>query len=198
MKMKILKRTTVSMAALAILCCTSSCSFFSHNEFQAVKLYDIGVPPSADYSNIEVKPFTADSPARYKMLYRVANSELVTDEYNRWVLPPAQMMTKYLRTAFAVDRKPGESAQGIKYILNGNILAFEADYKEHKARLYVSYEITPYNNDDEKMKPYISSISIEVPLEKNSPDAFANAMTIASKKLTATILEDIKALAVKK
>ena len=195
MKKYFVHKTACFAAILAMASILSSCSFFQRNEYEAVHLYDVGLSSMVSRYAVEVRPFASDTAARYKMLFRTSDSELKTDEYNRWTLPPAQMITKYLRSAFAVDRAPGEDCDGSRFIINGNILAFEADLKTSKARLYVSYDISMPENAG--FKPYVSSLNLEIPLESHTASAFAEAMSIASERLAEVLLEDMNALAEK-
>jgi len=166
---------------LAVL--STSCSLLPSPRYNGPKLYDIGVPetyPDLPYT-LTVLPFTTDTSARYKMLYRVGENQLETDEYNRWTLPPGSMLTKYLSVSFKPTGPDLPKAKRPAFILSGKILFFEADLTKNAVRLTVEYRIERENTSADE-KPFTSSFSILEPLPNNSPDEIANAMGRAVKQ----------------
>lgn len=176
---------TLSSAALLII---SACNLLPSSEYKEPHLYDIGIPletKSSSQYEVSIQPFSSDAAVRYKMIYRMADNRLDVDEYNRWTQPPGQMITKYLRLAFADDSMKNAP---VRLIVSGTVLAFEADFAHKVARFCISYKISDAASN---LPSAASSFTATIPLESNTPGAVAKSMSKAveefQKKLTINV-----------
>ena len=185
----------------AVLLCFSgillvSCSLFPANEYIEPAVYDIGIPEETEQTlpyDVEIQPFLSEGASRYKMMYRLDDNRLHTDDYNRWTQPPGPLFTKYLRMAFAgrdVKAKP------IRFRVSGTILLVEADLKQKLARIFVSYRIAGGKNASEEESVSASeSVMFSEPLKDTEPSSIADAMSAAAEQLVRKLRQDMDLLA---
>ena len=195
MKQKILS-FTCCMLFITVFC--GGCGIFTQPSYTPVRSYDLIAPTSVvtgDY-NVSVQPFTSESAAKFKMLTR-AGVELLHDEFNRWSQTPAVLLTRYCRMAFASDA-PVDSKKNLpSYDLSCSVLVFEADLKTRSAQLCIQYTITNQNNDRVLQS---GVLRYAVPLKKDGTfsEAFADAMSIAAKRMVSDLAGIMKDLSTEK
>ena len=82
-----------AIAAFCLIVLTG-CGVLSAPAYQQTKQYDIALPEPVkerDYS-VRIQALAGDSAGRFKMIYR-NGTEIEQDEFNRWSLPPAAMIS---------------------------------------------------------------------------------------------------------
>ena len=168
-----------AIAAFCLIVLTG-CGVLSAPAYQQTKQYDIALPEPVkerDYS-VRIQALAGDSAGRFKMIYR-NGTEIEQDEFNRWSLPPAAMITRYLRLAFADDG----AVHTRKYVLSGAVQVFEADKVKKSCNLYFRYRITNAENGKELRS---GMIVVKRPLnvsDEELPGAFSVAMAANATEL---------------
>lgn len=149
-------------------------------------IYDIDLPAALKNvpCPVTVRLFRMEGAARYKMLFRVAENTVSTDEYNRWSMPPGQLLTRYLRMAFAESANANAPGKTV----SGSILSFEGDLVRHQAVLCVKFSIRP---DDGRGREKEYTVKLSVPLKADTPDACAVAMEEAAAQLAERIRKEL-------
>lgn len=187
--------------SFAVLLCFSgillvSCSLFPANEYIEPAVYDIGIPEETEQAlpyDVEIQPFLSEGASRYKMMYRLDDNRLHTDDYNRWTQPPGPLLTRYLRMAFAgrdVKAKP------IRFRVSGTILVFEADLKQKLVRMFVSCRIAGEKSaSGEKSVSAEESMMFSEPLKDTDPASVADAMSAVAGQFVRKLRQDMDLLA---
>ena len=135
------------------------------------------------------------SPAGLKMLRQVSPSEVIIDEYNRWIRPPETLLTyalyKHLHTAnvWSGVRPPGSTTSDHR--LTGTILQLNWTPDDH-ATLEVEFTLTDLNNNKQLLQKTYQS---RQPISPVHPEGYATAVSRAAATIyteLATDLENIK------
>jgi len=190
--MKSLHAAWLSLCSLA-LCLGQGCGgILSSEPYHESKSYDLGVPAEVKAAAfLQVEPFSSSSTCKFKMLYRTGSNELSIDEFDKWIQPPGQLLTKYVRLAFRTS--PGDSfvAGGAKYRLYATILAFEADLDAGKASLGVRYELLDDSDPSARVE---RTVIFSQPLDGSDAQAVAAAMSKAAAAMVQAVKKDLDAL----
>lgn len=167
----------------------ASCSIFPTPEVTVTRYFDLSIPAriSLPGKNILVLPFSSHSGDRYKMALRVGNS-IHSSEACKWIMPPGSLMTKYLRLAFRSEA--GEAMGKDVVTLSGSISAFESGKKE--VVLGLTYRLRMVSGG--KAKEFSRTILLRQKFNEPSPEAFAEAMSLAAGKAAESIAQDIRKL----
>ena len=156
----------------------------------AVKYYDLDTPKQIALKDVQVQflPLDSTEPAKYKMVYRDANGQMLVDEYNKWIQPPSLLLTRYLQSAFKQD---GITSETPELIISGNIFMFRIDLQKNIASLGVSYAIKS-SSDDTIIIAFKNSTVFSQKFEKQGPEYFVAALSKCAGKLILTLEKDIK------
>lgn len=180
-------------APAGIIILLSGCLFgFSDQPYVAVKYYDLANPPQITLTQNQVKVLAFDStePAKYKMIYRGKNNEVILDDYNKWIQPPCLLLTRYLQSAF---KQSGNPPQDSVLLVSGNLFMFKIDLETNTASLGVNYVIK--GNPDNIIKPiFRSSTVFSCKFKKEGPSYFVQAMSDCAKQLALAIEKDLKSI----
>ncbi len=156
-------------------------------EFVPVRYYSLDGPPSSLPQSrrtwdltLGVRPFTAATRYGERMLYRRSEVEVGFYDYDRWVEPPAEMVT---HTITEMVRAVGlfrqvvevEHVQLSAWILSGELLRFDdvRDANPRRAECWLWVELVRAR--DEQLL-WSQVIKASVPVGGESPAAFARAM----------------------
>ncbi|MEN9359576.1 MAG: ABC-type transport auxiliary lipoprotein component [Verrucomicrobiota bacterium] len=163
-------RHALLLAALLVL---PSCLGGS---FHPVALHDLGLPKAAAEAP-KLGKILADnaSPTRLRLLRRGADGVLKESEFERWALPPEELLSRHFRLSCGAGEGPELRLQ---------LLAFECG--GGSARLACAVEI---RRGDHKQK-LIEDIS--VPLAGDSPRDQAAALAKAADELLARVLPKLR------
>lgn len=111
--------------SLAVL---TGCGILSPEPYINTNYYDIGFPDASRgklTKQVRIKPITVKGPYQNRMVFRMTDTQLAFDEYNRWSPSPTSMLERYLLMAY--DMETSEKAPKTAWELTGEILRFEAD-----------------------------------------------------------------------
>lgn len=159
-----------------------SCGILSREPYAQPRFYDLGQPQQLPNEglNVMVSQFTSSGPYRTKMVYRRDDCRLETDEYNRWIQPPAIMLTRYFQTAFSLNNTSSKPA--IK--LEAELLDFDINLDQKQATLTVEYSL--YRQSDNELLTK-QTVTNKESLSSLNPTAFAVAMSTLSRQLLTSI-----------
>lgn len=134
-----------------MLLCTGCSGLLSSPEYHEPKTYDLGIPEvrQALPFSLLIRPFTSDTSARYKMLFR-KGERLIPDEFARWSRTPSEMLTRYCRIAFSRSTDHAAGRDGVphpEFVLTGTVLSFETDVTAKISRLFVKCVLCDTEND---------------------------------------------------
>jgi hypothetical protein len=104
-------------------------------------------PNCPDGIDLNVQLFRMESATKYKMLYRKGNCHIAVDNYNKWILTPGFMLTRYVQLAFSDSGAP-PAANSILMVLEGSITTFEINLNEKQVLLGVYYSLRRYNSKE--------------------------------------------------
>ena len=148
--------------AAALLPLLAACSFslIPKSEFTETKTFDLAPPePLTELPFlVNVESFSSECSGRYKMVFREDASRIGVDEYNRWVMPPGAMLTKYLAVCFAADSGNQEHAGKPVFVLDGSVLNWELDKTKKQVDMVVRYFIVEPGNSSFRITGYIKTI----------------------------------------
>ena len=166
-------RTTALLFLLAAGCIRVD---LPEQQVRETHTYDLRPLPQEERGfpcKVEILPFFSDAPARYKMLYR-KGTELRVEEYRKWGQSPAAMLTRLFRSAFVPSKVTEE-----EYRLSGTILQFEANEETNTADLTVKYVFSTLRNED---PVFVRTLTVSEKRKDGSPEAFAEAMSLAARR----------------
>lgn len=196
-------KKSLKLLALPVFCTALSfsagCSWLlSDPEYHETVTYDLGLPEVRKPLPfpLVIRSFSADTSARYKMLFR-SGERLVPDEFSRWSRTPAEMLTRYCRLAFSrsLDRAP-EGKQEREYLLAGSVLACETDLTTQVSRLYVKCSLCDSEKDFQVLWSKTYFISEPVTISKEAPGkGAADSMCKAAEKFVQELDQDLSGLA---
>ena len=196
-------KNTLRLFALPVSCAalflSAGCSgLLPDPEYHETVTYDLGLPEVRKPLPfpLVIRPCSADTSARYKMLFR-SGERLVPDEFARWSRTPAEMLTRYCRIAFSrsLDRIPADTPAR-EYLLTGSVLACETDLTASVSRLYVKCALCDSERDFQVLWSKTYFISEPVTISKEAPGkGAADSMRRAAEKLVQDLDQDLSGLA---
>jgi len=125
------------------------------------------------------------------MLYRKGSNELLIDEYGKWMQPPGQLLTKYVRLAFRTSPEDGAVPGDAKYRLYATILAFEADLDAGKVNLGVRYELLDSTDSSARIE---RTAIFSQPFDGTDAQSVASSMAKAADALVQSVKSDLDSL----
>jgi len=158
--------------------------------YTAVKYYDLATPPQVVLKNIQVKflPLDSTEPAKFKMVYRDADCQMILDDYNKWIQTPPLLLTRYLQGAF---KENGITSENDMLIIAGNIFMFKIDLATNTVSLGVKYVIKASLDDTEQIV-FQNSTVFKHKFKKQAPQYFVKAMNKCASDLIKALEKDIK------
>ena len=175
-----MKRFAVLLAAVAATA-FAAChiNLVPETDFTDPKIFDLASPSPVTGLPfvVEVETFSNECSGRFKMIFREDENRISVDEYNRWAMPPAAMLTKYLSARFAATPgNPGEQPKPV-FSLDGSVLTCELNTQTKEVALMVHYIITEPPEDTFKIS---GTRSYSVPVPDDSAESFAAGMNKAA------------------
>ncbi len=160
-----MKKLLLCSLALPIL---AGCALMSGRTYVEPRDYDLTLAPAPQINHwIVIGGFRNLSGTDRRFLFRENNGEMTTDDYNRWLLSPDQLLTRKVYEQFSGEAKKGESVR-----LNGTIYQFEFDRNAKKAIFGISYSLRPQSSQEQ-----MYSFSTEESAADDSSAAYAAAMS---------------------
>lgn len=191
MKKKLLQLFCISSTAGMLMFFATGCLWgLGQKPYIAVKYYDLATPPQIALKKVQIKvtPLDSTEPAKFKMVYRDSNYQMILDDYNKWIQPPPLLLTRYLQGAF---KQNGITSNGSELTISGNIFMFRIDLQKDTVSLGINYVISSSIDDTEKVV-FTNSTVFSHKFEKQSPENFVKAMSECAGDLVATIQKDIE------
>ncbi|MFA7230121.1 MAG: ABC-type transport auxiliary lipoprotein family protein [Victivallaceae bacterium] len=175
--------------ALTMVVSLSGC-LFPQEPYKEVKYYDLQSPKITLPSDISVRIalFKAMESAKYKMVYRDAECQVLVDEYNKWIQPPEFLITRYLEAAFSHEASSLDKKT--EFSISGTLYMFSLDLKDKTAALGVNYEIRRSVMGSEILLVK-NSIVFRSQVKDENAAAFAMAMSQSAKKLAEALREEL-------
>jgi len=170
----------------------------SRNPYQPVAYYDIRPeapeqkPGSAPLAlTLQVRRFDMLGPYRTRMVYRKSEHRLVQDEYNRWIQPPEQLIEREFYRVLSASgrfrRVVTHMGAEADLMLSGTVLRLETG-PDLTAHVQLSLRLEePGEGNVVLSKQY----EVMQPLRDQTPEGFADAVSLALEKIFAGALEDI-------
>lgn len=160
---------TVLLSAVLTAILLAGCVFKSYRPVAEFDLTAGKVEPPAQA--LRVQEFRNNSTSGIRLQVRDASGQVVRDPYNKWVLPPEQLVARALNLAL---QQP-DAASAVPVPIDGTLDVFEIDGAEHKFLLAGSWKLP---RDDREFR-----FSFAVPVEGESADAAARAASEAVRLL---------------
>ena len=156
-------------------------------DFTEPRTFDLVSPtPFADLPfTVEVDIFSNECSGRYKMVFREKGNQIDIDEYNRWSMPPASMLTKYLAARFAAPPSAKNRTEKPVFELDGSVLTCELNKEEMNVNLMIHYSVAEPNGEAFKIT---GTEDYRIPVQEVSAEAFAEGMNAAAAKFADQIV----------
>ena len=119
------------------------CNLISQQPYISTVYFDLGAPVKLEDRknwNLDVLNFETSGPYQTRMVFRREPNIIEFDEFNRWSLPPAEMIKRYFLIAY-------KSENGIfpnvveKYQLKGILVQLEADLQTKTINIIIHIAI---------------------------------------------------------
>ena len=156
------------------------------------RIFDLVSPASIGELpfTVDVEAFSNECAGRFKMVFREEANRIEVDEFNRWAMPPAAMLTKYLAARFASQSGSQGHTEKPEFVLDGSVLNCEMNRTKKQVNLMVHFFIVEHDNDTFKLT---GTEDYAIPVGDDSADAFAEGMNKAAAQFAdhiAAILKD--------
>jgi len=145
--------------------------------------------------SIAIGRFGALGPHGTRMLYRKGPHQVARDEYNRWVLPPNELVAREFYRGFAASgafhQVISRTRDNDALQLTGTLIELEATV-DLRAHVRVDIVLT---NPQSSQAPVSREYSDKEPFSPASPEAFAAAASEALGRIVAAAVDDVAAVA---
>ena len=138
---------------------------------------------------IDVEAFSNECSGRFKMVFREDGSQIRVDEYNRWSMPPAAMLTKYLAARFAAQTGNQSRSGKPVFVLDGSVLNCEMHKPRKHVDLMVHFFIVEQGTDTFKIT---GTQDYAIPVKDTTAESFAEGMNKAAAQLADHIVSVMK------
>lgn len=169
-------------------------------EYQPTTYYDLKTAPATEsrepvtgYTSLAIGRFQTLGPYQTRMVYQKSPHHLVRDEYNRWILPPDELVAReYYRNLAAAGmfkRVHPVMHNDADLVLRGVILRLEAT-PDLKAAVTVVIRIEERGKNG-NLVLVSERYSETQPIQSTDPEAFASASSTALSRIIARTLRDL-------
>ena len=148
------------------------CSLISEPRQSTIEYYDLKPPEAIRSVPVEVEQFATFSGERQRMMTRENGITVRGSDFYKWNQSPGAMLTRYLRLAFRNQLQDPAVNRERAVILGGEVLTFENRNKAAVlgVRFHLKYQ----------RQIYSKTVMVTVDMKKNTPTAFAEAMSTAA------------------
>lgn len=172
-------------------------------DFTPVRFYSVDTaaitPPPVTHSwpiALGIRPFSAPSRYRDRILYRLSEVEVGFHEYDRWVEPPEEMVTRVISTtmqAAGLFRQvlPADSVQLPAWILSGEVLRFDEARTGSVSRAECWLRIELRRAQDEQLV-WSDRLQASIPLASETAEALAQAMSRAVQQVVRELISRLE------
>jgi len=166
------------------------CNLISQQPYINTVYFDLGAPEKLEEKknwNLDVANFETSGPYQTRMVFRREPNIIEFDEFNRWSIPPAEMMKRYLLIAY-------KSENGIfpnvveKYLLKGVLVQLEANLQKKTINIIIHIAIVETKSGKEI---FTKTFTEKVPVKKITGAAFAKATKDTLNKIITKISPNI-------
>ncbi|MDR0932066.1 MAG: ABC-type transport auxiliary lipoprotein family protein [Victivallales bacterium] len=134
----------------------------------------------------EIGTFRNLSGSDRRFLYQEKNGQMVSDDYNRWLLTPDLMMERSLHSALSPSTMRQGGRDGTFARISGTIYRFDFDRQRRMAVLFIDYNVRVFV-DRKPIKSESLNVKIEEPINGNTSDAATAAMSVCMDKSVAAV-----------
>jgi ABC-type uncharacterized transport system auxiliary subunit len=139
-----------------------------------------------------VRPFSAATRYRDRILYRTSAVEFAFYPYDRWVEPPEEMVTRlvsYVVRASGLFPQvvPADNVQLPAWILSGEVIRFDEvrEARGRRAECWLRVEVRRARDEQLLWSDVISAVE---PLASDTPEALAQAMSRAVQRVAQSLI----------
>lgn len=191
--------TRVYLWSVLVMCLLGGCLKLGQNEAPAIHYYSLEPAPTTVPQakrtwpvTLGVRPLTAGTRYRDRMLYRPSNVEVRFYEYDRWVEPPAEMVNRLLTEMLQGSNlfqqvASADDVQPQAWILSGEVLRFDEVRTNTTRHADVSLALELRRARDERLL-WSDILTATQPLPGNTPEVLAQAMSRAVQALGAQLI----------
>lgn len=195
-------KTRVQVVSLLILCgLLAGC--LGARSFTPVRYYSLepltGTIPQAVHRwkiRLGIQPFTAATRYRERMLYRASEVEVNFYEYDRWVEPPEEMVTRLIAAALR-DADLFQQVQEVAnlqlpaWVLSAELLRFDEVRGAPTWRAECWLRLALRRAQDERLL-WSNTLRAAVPLGDKSAAGFAVAMSGAVQQIAQQLITELQ------
>lgn len=147
------------------------------SDYHETRYFDMPSPdPLPALRNpVTIGTFSNATAVNQRMLFSKGDGEVVVDEYNRFVQPPDQMLTRYLSAAFGAQSDAAANAPVIA--IYGRVFMFEFDLAKNEARCGVDYTMELRRGDGIVEPIRTESVIFRSEASSSDPDVAARAFS---------------------
>jgi ABC-type uncharacterized transport system auxiliary subunit len=189
------------IGSVAVLCLLGGC--LGRSDFTPIRYYSIdSLPVTVPRATrswpvlLGVRPFTAATRYRDRILYRLSEVEIGFYEYDRWVEPPEEMVTRVVasmvrasglfRQVVAVD-----NVQLPAWILSGELTRFDEVRESGGSRAECWLRVELRRARDEQLL-WSDIIRAAIPLTVETPETLAQAMSRAVQQIALHLITGLE------
>jgi ABC-type uncharacterized transport system auxiliary subunit len=136
-------------------------------------------------TSVTIVGFQDTSGTGRNMIYKTSEYRVSRDNYNRWQQYPSELLTAYLRQAFA---NRGKNLN--HYLVRGNFNSFIIDLEKKELSFQVTYIIA---QEETQMDPPRFAGIYKASFTNSKPTEFARAFNEAAKQFAADLSKKITA-----
>ena len=174
-------------------------------DFTPIRYYSVDTPlvtvPQAQRSwpvSLGIRPFTAATRYRDRILYRRSEVEIGFYEYDRWVEPPEEMVTRVIASVMRVSGMfrqvvAAGNVQLPAWILSGDLLRFDEVRGQGPSQAECWLRLELRRASDEQLL-WSDLIKAAVPLVAETPEALAQAMSRAVQQVAIELVQRLQAI----
>lgn len=191
-----MRRVWLASSVLALLL-VGGC--LGRGDFTPIRYYSVdslpvNVAPAARSWPVPLgmRPFTAATRYRDRILYRISAVEVGFYQYDRWVEPPEEMVMRVMTTALGASGLfrqvvAVDVVQLPAWILSGELIRFDEvrDTGGRRAECWLRVEV--HQAHDERLL-WADVLRATEPLAAETPEALAQAMNRAVQQVAASLI----------
>ena len=171
--------------------------------FTPVRYYSIDTAPADVPQALHTLPiplgvqrFTAATRYRDRMLYRLSEVEVSFYEYDRWVEPPEEMVTRVIAETVRASRRfrqviPAKNIQLPAWLLSGTLTRFDEVRGRASSQAECWLRLELRRARDEQLL-WSNVLRAAVPLSTQTPEALAQAMHLAVQQIALQFITELQ------